>query len=88
MAKIDIARHEVEALIASRAWRWIVATAIERTTTILEENNIIDPFKDPTAICRNQGKVSGIGEFIDLPTILLEQIEFDKKQEEMKENGD
>lgn len=88
MAKIEIERHEVEALVSSRAWRWIVATAVDRTSSLLEENNNIDPFKDPTALCRNQGKVSGIGEFIDLPTVLLEQIEFNKKQEEIKENGD
>jgi len=87
-AKLELARHEIEDFVKGRVWRAIVAIIVERTATLTEENNKIDPFKDPTAICRNQGMVAGMGEIVDLPAVLLEQVEFEKKMKEKEENRD
>lgn len=52
----------------------------------MEENNKLDPFTQPSQICKNQGIIAGMGEIIDLPAVMAEQIEFEKTIEEEKEN--
>lgn len=84
----DITRGELEGFVRSRVWQAIVAYSISRTRTLMENNNHIDPFKEPSTICRNQGMIAGIEELIDLPAIFAEEIEYNKKQEEMKEDAD
>lgn len=89
-AKLELARHEVEDFVNNRVWKIIVAQALERTSMLSEENNKIDPFANPTAICRNQGMIAGMEEVVDLPSVLLEQVEYEKglKEKEEKENGE
>jgi hypothetical protein len=88
VAKLELARHEIEDLVRSRAWRLLVATAVEHTSALSEQNNQIDPFKEPTQLCRNQGEIAGVGFLIDLPAIWAEQLEYEKKVEkEEKEDG-
>jgi len=88
LEKREFARHEIEDFVKSRMWRAIVATMVSRTSGLMEDNNRLDPFKEPSQICRNQGIIAGIGEIIDLPAVMLEQTEFDKaKEKEEKEDG-
>lgn len=84
-AKLEIARHEVEDFVQTRVWKAIVKMAIEQTGAASDANNGIDPFKDPTAICRNQGLIEGMGKIIDYPAVLLEQIQYEKKTTEKEE---
>lgn len=87
-ARLEIARHEVEEFVQTRVWKAIVKMAIEQTGAASDANNGIDPFKDPTAICRNQGLIEGMGKIIDYPAVLLEQIEYEKRnKEEEKEDA-
>lgn len=87
-ARLEIARHEVEEFVQTRVWKAIVKMAIEQTGAASDANNGIDPFKDPTAICRNQGLIEGMGKIIDYPAVLLEQIEYEKRnKEEDKEDA-
>ena len=62
--------------------------AIEQTGAASDANNGIDPFKDPTAICRNQGLIEGMGKIVDYPAVLLNEIEYEKRiKEEDKEDA-
>ena len=89
-AKLEFVKHEIEDFIKSRVWRHIVAIIVERTSSLMESNNQIDPFKDPSTICRNQGMIAGFGEVIDLPAVMAEQIEYEKniKEEEKKDGSE
>ena len=85
---LEIASHEVEEFVQGRVWKYILATILARVNTLMEENNQIDPFHNPSGIARNQGIITGMGEIVDLPAIIMEQIEYDKKvKKEEKEDG-
>uniref|UniRef100_A0A6M3KSP9 Uncharacterized protein n=1 Tax=viral metagenome TaxID=1070528 RepID=A0A6M3KSP9_9ZZZZ len=84
--KLEFIRSEVEEFVNTRMWKYIVATIVERTSSLMEKNNQIDPFTDPTSICRNQGMIAGLGEIVDLPAVMVEQIEFEKTIKEEKED--
>lgn len=91
MAKLEFARHEVEDFVNNRVWKYIVATMAEKVSTRMENNNSIDPFKDPSAICRNQGAIEALEEITDIPSIMAQTIEFEskvkEKEEEREEDG-
>lgn len=91
MAKLEFARHEVEDFVNNRVWKYIVATMAERVSTLMEANNKIDPFTNPSAICRNQGAIEAFEEITDIPAIMAQTIEYenkiDKKEEEREEDG-
>jgi len=89
MAKQEFTRSEVEDFVNTRMWKYIIATVVERTSSLMESNNQVDPFTDPTSICRNQGMIAGLGEIVDLPATLVEQIEFESKnKKEEREKWD
>jgi len=89
MAKQEFTRSEVEDFVNTRMWKYIIATIVERTSSLMESNNQVDPFTDPTSICRNQGMIAGLGEIVDLPATLVEQIEFESKnKKEEREKWD
>ncbi len=83
-------RRELEEFVSHKVWKYIITTSIERTSQLSEDNNSINPFTEPSRIARNQGMLMGIGEIIDIPALLAEQIEFEsnkRKEEEMEEDG-
>lgn len=88
--KLEFVRHEVEDFVNSRMWKYIVATVVDRTSGLMEDNNKLDPFTQPSQICRNQGMIAGFGEVIDLPAVMAEQIEYEKniKEEEKKDGSE
>jgi len=88
MAKLEFARHEIEEFTEGRIWKYIVATLVEKVDARMTENNQIDPFKDPTTICRNQGGIQALEEMVDIPAIMLQEAEYESKiKKEGKEDG-
>jgi len=83
----EFSMNELEEFIQHRVWKAIVKDSIDQMNAKMEENNDIDPFKDPTTICRNQGFMRGIGHIVDFPAILREQVEYERKmkKEEKKD---
>lgn len=77
---------EIESFVKTRVWKVMVTMMIERTNGKMEENNTIDPFKDPTALCRNQGYLEAMHDIVDYPAILKSTAIFNKREEE-KRNG-
>lgn len=76
--------REIEEFAQSRLWRSIVAYAIEQVNNKMEENIAIDPFKDPTTICRNQGFVAGANCIVDYLSVIKQLVEFERKEENKK----
>ena len=86
--EIEFGVNEIEEFVQHRVWRYLVQAAVSRVDEKMVANNSIDPFKDPTAICRNQGFIEGLGYIVDLPSILKEDTEYErnkKKEEEKKD---
>lgn len=77
--KLEFTRHEIEDFVRSRVWKYLVATILDRTSSLMEDNNKLDPFIQPSLICKNQGMIAGFGEVIDLPAVMVEQIEYNSK---------
>ena len=88
MAEIQLTRTDLEEFVKMKVWKYFISYMVDRTDKLMGENNHADPFKDPTAICRNQGLIAGLGEIIDLPAILAEQIDFDSKTKKKEDKKD
>jgi hypothetical protein len=69
-----------------KVWKSIAESGMAKALMASEENDAIDPFREPTKIARNQGLIEGIKFLIDLPAVYLSEAEYNKKEEERK-NG-
>lgn len=79
--KETLNKSDIENFVQNRVWKRLVQALIDRTNDKMEDNNIVDPFKEPTRIARNQGVVDGLSFVLDFPAILLEQIEYENREE-------
>lgn len=90
--EIQVTASEVERFMQGSVWRAIVQAIATRSMDLTEENNEIDPVKEPTKIARNQGMVSALGFVVDLPQVLMETAEHDREvgeaQQRLREEGD
>jgi len=80
--ELDFSKSEIENFVNNRIWRALVQDIIGWTNDKMVDNNVVDPFKEPTRIARNQGYVEALSGIVDYPAILLEQVEFNEKKEE------
>lgn len=79
--KLDISISELENFVQNRIWKLLVQSAIDRTNEKMTANNVIDPFKEPTQLSRNQGFIEAMEFIVDYPAILKEQVEYDQREE-------
>ena len=84
----DMSLSELESFVETRIWRLMIKAAVDAVSSKMEANNQIDPFKDPTTICRNQGYIEGLNFLIDYPAVLKEQVEYERKKDEKEEKKD
>lgn len=83
--KLEIERHELEDFVKSRVWRYMVATLIEK---VGEADNMLrtaDPLKDASNISQAQGAIRAYGEVADLPAVMAEELEYEKKKQQPEE---
>jgi hypothetical protein len=79
--EIELTEHELRDFVATRVWKKIVTGLIDRSQTLTNENNQIDPMEDPTRIARNQGAIKELEALVDTPAIFLSEVK-------LREGGD
>jgi len=91
MARLEIAKRELEDFVATRVWRRMVEDTIQESGNRQQFLVTADPALDATAMARCQGWIEALVWIIDRPAVLLEEIEYtaktDKKREEENEDG-
>lgn len=86
--KLEISISELENFAENRIWRLIVQAAISRSNEEVEAILMASAFKDPDAISRSQGYISGMNFIIDYPAVLKEQLEYQQQEEKWKDGTD
>lgn len=66
-------RSEVEHFVESPVWRYIVEEMMIVAQVATEENDDVDPYKEPAKIVRNQEKIRFAKMVIDLPRSIAEE---------------
>lgn len=82
--ELGFSRSEIETLIKNRVWKKIVEDALSRALILSEDNDVIDPFAEPTKIAKNQGAIANLKWIVDLPMIYIAQVEDEIKEEKEK----
>ena len=76
---------ELEFFVQLRMWKVVVEDALSSALIASEENDVLDPIQEPSKISRNQGKIEALKWVVDLPRIMREQLELERREEKEKD---
>lgn len=81
MAENKFDLSEIRDFIERRLWRQIAEDCLARALMASEENDMLDPIQEPVKIARNQGEIIALKWVVDLPRIIKEEMEQNKREE-------
>jgi hypothetical protein len=86
MSEMRFDLSEINDFVERRLWKQVAEDCLARALMLSEDNDMLDPIKDPTKIARNQGEIAALKWAVDLPRIIKEEVLTTKKEEKRDGN--
>jgi hypothetical protein len=86
MSDLEFQKDAVDAFVAGSVWKRIVEDALTRGLLLSEDNDLLDPFAEPSTIAKNQGEIKALKWLVDLPRIYKEELDEQPKPKEGDNN--